>query len=156
VAHREALELAERLQVPPEEVRIEALPGEVGPGNAVIIRYRAEERTALITAFGEPGKRAERVAQEGAREAKQFARSRAPIDPHLADQLLLPLALGPGGAFLASAVTEHTRTQAEVIRRFLGLEVRIAMERPDAFRIEVPSRQTRDRSDEQGITGAEL
>ena len=138
VAEREQAEVAARLRLDAVAVRIEPLPGEVGPGNAVLIRYRAGELVGLVTAFGEPGKSAERVAQEAAREAKLLARSRAPVDPHLADQLILPLALGRGGAFVTNAVTEHARTQAEVLRRFLGLEVLFEMVRPDSWRVQVP------------------
>jgi len=127
VAFRERDEIAERLRIDPTVVEIEPLPGEVGPGNAVMVRYRSGNLTTLITSFGEPRKRAERVAQEAAREAKNFARSRAPIDPRLADQLLLPMALGPGGSFITSEITEHTRTQAEVIRAFPDVEIDIAM-----------------------------
>lgn len=138
VAGREQTELSERLRLDPVAVKIEPLPGEVGPGNAALIRYRSGGRTALVTAFGEPGKRAERVAQEAAREAKNFARSRAAVDPHLADQLILPLALGPGGRFSTCEVTEHARTQAEVIHRFLGLTVSFEMQRPDFWVVTVP------------------
>jgi len=138
VAGREQTELAERLGLGPVAVKVEPLPGEVGPGNAVFIRYRAGGRTTLVTAFGEPGKQAERVAQEAAREAKIFARSRAAVDRHLADQLILPLALGPGGRFSTCEVTEHARTQAEVIRRFLGLAVNFEMVKPDFWLVTVP------------------
>ncbi|MEM8709882.1 MAG: RNA 3'-terminal phosphate cyclase, partial [Planctomycetota bacterium] len=43
----------------------------------------------------------------------------APVDPHLADQLMLPMALFSGGRFRCTTVTEHSRTNAEVINRFL-------------------------------------
>ncbi len=136
VAFREQEEAARSLRLDPVDVRITALPGEVGPGNAVLVRYRAEGRTSLVTAFGEPGKRAERVASEAAREAKKFARSRASVDPRLADQLLLWLALGPGGRFSTSETTEHFRTQARVIEKFLGDPVRVETVRPDFHVVE--------------------
>lgn len=138
VAFRERDEIAARLKLDPAKVKIEALPGEVGPGNAVMVRYRAGAVTTLISAFGEPRKRAERVAREAARAAKSFARSKAYADPHLADQLVLPLALGPGGKFITSAVTEHTRTQAKLIHEFLGLEVSFTNLRPDRWKVCVP------------------
>jgi len=138
VAFRERDEIAKGLRIDPLEVSIDPLPGEVGPGNAVMVRYKSSGRTALITSFGQPEKRAERVAREAARDAKNFARSKCPVDPHLADQLILPLALAQGGSFLTSAVTEHTRTQAEVIRRFLSVEVELSMQRPDAWLVKVP------------------
>ena len=138
VAGREQAELSERLRLDPVAIKVEPLSGEVGPGNAVFIRYRAGGRVTLVTAFGEPGKQAERVAQEVAREAKIFARSRAAVDPRLADQLILPLALGTGGRFSTCEVTEHTRTQAEVVRRFLDLSVTFEMQRPDFWLVTVP------------------
>ncbi len=138
VAEREQMELSERLGLDPASIATTVLPGEVGPGNALFIRYASQESSALITGFGQPGKKAERVAKEASRQAKNFARSRAPVDPHLADQLLLPLALGQGGSFLTSVVSEHTRTQAEVIRIFLDIIVSIEMISPDRYCITVP------------------
>jgi len=120
VAFREQEEAAKSLRIDPLQVKITALPGEVGPGNALMIRYRAAGGTALFASFGQPGKRAEKVAREGARQAKKFARSKAPVDPHLADQLLVPMALAHGGSFMTSEVTEHLRTNARVIESFLG------------------------------------
>lgn len=44
---------------------------------------------------------------------------------HLADQLLLPLALAGAGGFRTQAVTPHTTTNADVIRRFLDVPIRM-------------------------------
>lgn len=44
-------------------------------------------------------------------------------DEYLADQLLLPLALGRGGEFTAQTISEHTRTQAQMIQRFLPCKI---------------------------------
>ena len=142
VAEREQLELSRSLRLPLERIELKFLPGEVGPGNAVMVRYSAEGRAALFTAFGEKRKRAEAVAREAAREAKTFSRSRAPVDHHLADQILLYLALAAGGRFLTDAVTEHTRTNLEVIRRFLPLNSSFHSLRPDLWeiRLEVEKR----------------
>ncbi len=137
VADREKMEAAKSLRIEPEEITVEALPGEMGPGNAVMIRYESQKRIALFTAFGEKGKQAERVAKEAARSAKNFARSKAPVDPNLADQLLLPMALAKGGRMLTSEITEHTRTQALLIKEFLGVIVNMEMIRPDGHIIEV-------------------
>ncbi|MFO8058821.1 MAG: RNA 3'-terminal phosphate cyclase [bacterium] len=138
VADREQMELSERLGLDPASVHTRVLPGEVGPGNALLIRYESGDRTVLITGFGQPGKKAERVAREAAREAKNFVRTRVPVDPRLADQLLLPLALGQGGSFLTSEVTEHTRTHAEVIKSFLSVSVSFEMLAPQKYRVHVP------------------
>jgi len=137
VAEREQKELARALRIPLDRIETRVLAGEVGPGNAVMIRYQAEGRAALFTAFGEKHKRAEIVAKEGAREAKLFARSRAPVDHHLADQILLYLALGRGGRFLTDSITEHTRTNLEVIRQFLPLNSSFSSLRPDLWEMQI-------------------
>jgi RNA 3'-terminal phosphate cyclase (ATP) len=41
----------------------------------------------------------------------------------LADQLMLPLALAGAGRFSMSAVSQHARTNAEVIARFLPVKL---------------------------------
>jgi len=142
VAFREQETLAKSLRIDESEIAIEPLAGELGPGNAIFVRYRAGGLTALITSFGQPRKRAEQVAREAARDARNFARSHAPVGPHLADQLLLPLALGPGGAFTTSEITEHTRTQAHVIKAFLGIEIEMKGVKPDQWLVTVPGSAT--------------
>ena len=55
-----------------------------------------------------------------------FHRSKAAIDAHLADQLLLPLALAEGAATLrAQAISEHTRTNLWLAEQFMGPLARI-------------------------------
>ena len=43
-----------------------------------------------------------------------------PVDAHLCDQLLLPLALLAGGEFLTHAPAPHTLTNAATIGRFMA------------------------------------
>lgn len=71
-------------------------------------------------------KSAERVAHDLARGVKNYLKSHAVVDEHLADQLLLPLALGKGGTFTAQCISEHTRTQAAMIQKFLDCEIKFA------------------------------
>lgn len=114
-----------------------------GPGNVLSIRIaRAlvgsdHEVVEICSAYGERRKPAERVAQDAIAEARELLVSDAPVGPHLADQLLLPLALAGGGAFRTLAPTEHTRTNAEVIRRFLDVAIAIEREDRGTFRVTV-------------------
>ncbi|RYY79663.1 MAG: hypothetical protein EOO69_05975 [Moraxellaceae bacterium] len=62
-----------------------------------------------------------------ARKVKNYLNSHAVVDEYLAYQLLLPLALGKGGEFSAQCLSEHTRTQAAMIQRFLDCEIKLAM-----------------------------
>lgn len=46
-----------------------------------------------------------------------------PVDEHLADQLLIPMVLAGGGSFRTTRPSLHTRTNAEVIQRFLPVSI---------------------------------
>ena len=65
------------------------------------------------------------ILMGAANEAKRYLESGAAVDGHLADQLLLPMALGGGGVFTTARVSQHTRTNADVIRRFLEVPITI-------------------------------
>ena len=84
---------------------------------------------ACYDALGALGKRAETVADEACDAFLRFLQTRGAADEHLADQLLLPLALADGRSeFPVPIVTGHLITNAQVIRRFL--DVSIAVEGP--------------------------
>lgn len=97
-----------------------------GPGNVVLLELQCEHVHEVLSAFGDPGVSSQTVVQGVVEEARRFLVSEAPVGIHLADQLLLPLALGAGGSFRTLAPTLHTRTNADVIRQFLP-DVHITM-----------------------------
>ncbi|MRG94357.1 RNA 3'-terminal phosphate cyclase [Polyangium spumosum] len=109
----------------PACARPEVVKNSPGPGNALVADVESNHVTEVFTAFGERGVRAEVVAEKLAKEVKRYLEAGVPVGEHLADQLLLPMALGQGGAFRTLAPSGHTRTQVEVIRTFLGTEVRL-------------------------------
>ena len=94
-----------------------------GPGNALFGRLTYETGTALMAQFGQKGVSAEQVAKRLAKQMKSFAASDATVDHHLADQLLLPMALAKGGVFSTLRPSLHATTNAEVIKRFTGKEI---------------------------------
>lgn len=71
------------------------------------------------SALGQRGKAAEAVGREAAEDLARELESGAPVDAHAGDQLLPWLALS-GGAYRASAITEHARSNAWVTELFLG------------------------------------
>jgi RNA 3'-terminal phosphate cyclase len=97
-------------------------PPASGPGNVVQVLLAFANACEVVSSFGEKGRPAEAVAAAAAAEAASFLShpSAAPVSPHLADQLLLPLALGAGGTFRATELDEHFRTNVAVIESFLG------------------------------------
>lgn len=108
------------------------ITGSCGPGNAVLLQCECAGARELFAAYGEKGVAAERVASGVADEAASWLASEAPVGAHLADQMLLPMALGAGGRFVTVEPTMHSRTHAEVIARFTAARVRF--ERIDALR----------------------
>ncbi len=96
-----------------------------GPGNALTVFADCGDYMEVFTGFGKRGKRAEKVADEACDEAAAWEAAGVPVGPHLADQLLLPMALGAGGRFLTTEPTAHTTTNIEVIRMFLPNNVNI-------------------------------
>lgn len=104
----------------------------VGPGAGIFLfaEYVAspsgETATAGFTAYGRKGLPAERVAEMACQEILAHYRSGAPVDPHLADQLVLPMALADGESQVrTSQVSQHLLTNVWVVRKFLARDVRV-------------------------------
>ena len=106
------------------QLLLRGLPGEQGPGNALLITLEHEHVTAVFAGFGEKMVRAETVAKHTIAEARRYLAADAAVCEHLADQLMLPMALAGGGSFTTVRLSQHARTNAEVIARFLPIEVR--------------------------------
>lgn len=126
VAQRELETIGDMLKWPPDRLHLRALSNDQGPGNAVTITIAHEHVTEVFTGFGERGVRAEEVAQGVVREARAYLSHTAPVGEHLADQLLLPIALAGSGSFTCTEVTQHLRSNALVIEKFTGKKTNIA------------------------------
>jgi RNA 3'-terminal phosphate cyclase (ATP) len=106
-----------------DQLRFRTLPDNWGPGNALLITLDHEHVTEVFVAFGEKARRAEEVARDAIAQARRFIASGAAVSEHLADQLLVPMALAGGGSFTMDVLSQHTRTNAEVIARFLPVAI---------------------------------
>src|SRR6185369_10775928 len=94
IAQREVQTAAAELGWGEESLQAHTLTGSVGPGNAISITVESEHVTDVFTAFGARGVPAEQVARDAATQAKRYLASDAAVGEHLADQLLLPMAVG--------------------------------------------------------------
>ena len=128
VAERELAVVREELKWRADECSLENVPLPMGPGNAVVLEIEAEHVTAVFTGFGERGRPAEEVAKSAVEAAKVWLDANVPVDEHLADQLLPPMALAGRGSFRTTKPSLHTTTNAEIIRRFLPVPIRIEPE----------------------------
>lgn len=118
IAEREVHAIGGELGWPDDCLQAHTLSGSLGPGNAVSIFVTSEHVTDVFTAFGAKSITAEAVAHEAAKQAKRYLNSGAAVGEHLADQLLLPMACGSGGSFTTTPLSEHAKTNIEVIQRF--------------------------------------
>lgn len=95
-----------------------------GPGAVAAVLFRQPPVPPLFFALGERGKPAEVVAEEAAEQAVAFKESGCPVDPHSADQIVLPLAFADSPSeFRVSAVTQHLLTNIATVRRFVDREI---------------------------------
>jgi RNA 3'-phosphate cyclase len=127
VAARQRQRLIERLETRRLAVEIEIeKPESPGQGSAVFISSRNSPAFFGFSALGVKGKRSESVADEAADQVISFIASGAAMDRFLADQVLIPLAIAPSiSRFSVETVTEHLRTNAEIIEKFLDSKITI-------------------------------
>ena len=104
-----------------------------------MIVIESETVSEVVTGFGVKGVSAEKVASDACDEAQAHTAAGVPVGIHLADQLLIPMALAGGGTFRSLKPTAHTVTNADVIRRFLEVSVAIEHERGGVYRVTVGS-----------------
>jgi RNA 3'-terminal phosphate cyclase (ATP) len=74
--------------------------------------------------LGQKGLKSEAVAERLVRDVKEYLAHTAPVGEHLADQLMIPIALG-GGSFVTRNPSLHTMTQVELIPQFLDVEFQL-------------------------------
>ena len=138
VGPREAEELRARLGWNVAEIEVVEIEDSLGPGNVIVAEaFDADGIGDLVTAYGEKGLRAELVARDAARQMKRYLHAEVPVGRHLADQLLIPMALAGAGAFRCRQPTLHTTTNAALIERFLPVRFRFEEESSGATTVSV-------------------
>jgi RNA 3'-terminal phosphate cyclase (ATP) len=118
IAQREIAAVGDALDVP-EALRRGLGVKSPGPGNVLMVELTSDQNTEMVTAFGRRSVSAEAVAASAVAETRALLSGGVSVGPHLADQLLLPMALAGGGAMRTLPLTLHSRTNIEVIQRFL-------------------------------------
>jgi RNA 3'-terminal phosphate cyclase (ATP) len=139
IAKRELSVVRARLGIERALCRIETVDASVGPGNVLMITIEDQFVSEVVTGFGVKGVSAEKVAEDACDEAQAYLTAAVPVGLHLADQLLIPMALAGGGTFRTLKPTAHTMTNADVIRRFLDVTVAVEHEGKNVYRVNVGS-----------------
>lgn len=134
IAKQEAEIIAERMGWPMQDCRFTGVDSR-GPGNVVMVKIESEALTEVFTAFGEKGVALRTVANHAADEAMKYYRHDLVVDEHLADQLLIPMAIAGGGRFITGKPSLHTETNIEVIKQFL--DINFTVRQIDEHRYEI-------------------
>jgi RNA 3'-terminal phosphate cyclase (ATP) len=93
-----------------------------GPGAAVLLIATCDGGLGGFSALGARGKRMEIVSEEACQEFREWWKTGAACDEHLADQLVLPLALAAGESrWSMPVISEHLRTVLWVTQQFLPI-----------------------------------
>lgn len=114
----------------------------IGPGNIIMLEIGSSNLTEVFTAFGEKDVRAEAVAHKAVDETRAYLAAGVPVGPHLADQLLVPMAMAGSGRFRTVAPTRHTTTNIEVIQKFMDVAVSVTRVEQDRDMWEIDVRKS--------------
>ncbi|WP_084418004.1 RNA 3'-terminal phosphate cyclase [Henriciella litoralis] len=123
IAKRELSTASRLIELEDEAAMTILAPDSIGPGNVLYGRLAYEKSTTLFSQFGEKGVSAQQVGKRLAKQMKAFSASSAAVDHHLADQLLLPMALAKGGVFSTLRPSLHATTNAETVSKFTGRRI---------------------------------
>lgn len=123
IAERELKVLKRKLELEPSCLHSEEVKSH-GPGNVLFVEVESANVTEVFTSFGQLGVRAEVVADRLAKEVRAYLDADVPVGEHLADQLLLPMALAGGGSLITQPLSQHALTNIEVLKQFIPINVK--------------------------------
>ena len=138
IGERELAVASEQLGWMPDQLELEESSNAISAGNIFTIDIQSEHLTEVFTGVGERGVRVEQIAARVVHEAQKYLEAGAPVGEHLADQLLIPMALARGGSYTTTTPTLHTTTNVEIVKKFLPVEINTTQLTEDVWKVEVP------------------
>jgi RNA 3'-terminal phosphate cyclase (ATP) len=137
VGERALKVVREKLGWEGEQLRLETSADALSPNVVLTLEVESEHLTEVFTGVGERGVRVETIAERVCDEAARYLEVGAPVGEHLADQLLIPLALAGGGSYVTGPLSLHTTTNVEIVKKFLPVEIETERVAAGRWRIEV-------------------
>jgi len=125
IANRELKVVREKLDWNRELLKVVEVENSQGPGNIITVEIESENIMEVFTGFGERGVSAEKVANRTVKAVREYLAHDVPVGRHLADQLLIPMAMAGGGKFRTLLPSKHTTTNIEIIKKFLDVKIEI-------------------------------
>jgi len=137
IANRELKVVREKLEWNRELLKVVEVENSQGPGNILTVEIESENITEVFTGFGERGVSAEKIANRTVKSVREYLVHDVPVGRYLADQLLIPMAMAGGGKFRTLSPSKHTRTNIEIIKKFLDVEIDINEYDQNQWEIEI-------------------
>lgn len=110
-----------------------------GPGNVFLTKVVCDNITETFTTFGEKRLKSEIVARRCVNDTIDYLISDAAVGEHLADQLIIPMAINEGGCFSTNVVSSHTRTNINTVSKFLNVKIDCSKQKDDYWLINIGS-----------------
>jgi RNA 3'-terminal phosphate cyclase (ATP) len=111
-----------------------------GPGNVVLLIDENENSSEVFTGFGRKNYRLLKVTMDAIKEYTNYVKCDVPVYKYLADQLIIPMALAGKGCFITSKPSLHTFTNIEVVKKFLGVDIKIERLNEKQWKISIGDR----------------
>jgi RNA 3'-terminal phosphate cyclase (ATP) len=137
IASRELKVVGEKLAWDRELLKVVEVENSQGPGNILTVEIASEHITEVFTGFGERGVSAEKVANRIVTSVREYLAHDVPVGRHLADQLLIPMAMAGGGKFRTLSPSKHMTTNIEIIKKFLDVGIDMNEYDQDQWEIEI-------------------
>jgi len=96
-----------------------------GPGNIISLQMEFANSVEQCESVAERNVRAEKVADKAIQQLQRLINSKAAVGEYLADQLLLPMTLLAGGSFVTYELSQHVRTNIDVINQFVDSAIEV-------------------------------
>ncbi|WP_287587193.1 RNA 3'-terminal phosphate cyclase [Candidatus Borrarchaeum sp.] len=101
------------------EITAKQIMDSLSPGSGITLWAKTSAGAIIGSdAIGEKGKPAEVVGREAARKLLEIVNADSPVDPFLADQLIIYMALAEGSSkIITNKFTLHTKTAIEICKQ---------------------------------------
>ncbi len=130
VTHSQIQETMERLimslQLNSRQISWDASPDSPGPGLALLLRYKNKADQSCFnmeSSLNGPRQKFLDQADKLIRDVNYFQRFLVPVGRYLADQLILPMALSGFGHFRTCPLSNHCKTQIDLVNKFLKFPI---------------------------------
>ena len=130
--------LSSRLGWDAGDIETEEAAESPGPGNVIFAELRYAHITEMVTAFNPFGASPEAVCDGMMVDVRRYQEQGGPVGWRLADQLLLPMALGAGGTFRTMPLSKHTLTNIETIGLFLERKIGAEEDENGVVEVKIP------------------